>query len=182
MRESSAPRSASKISSIDSLAERLDRSPRSREGLVLANGIFDLLHVGHVRYLSAARAAGSSLVVAVNSDESARRLKGPGRPLVPLPERLELLAALECVDHVVPFEGDTVEEALRRLRPSAHAKGTDYTVDTVPERAIARELGIQTVIVGDPKGHASSELISRISRAGELTGTKAREPEAAPDA
>jgi rfaE bifunctional protein nucleotidyltransferase chain/domain len=156
--------SASKISSIDALAARLQRSPGEREGLVLANGIFDLLHVGHVRYLTAARAAGTSLVVAVNSDESSRRLKGPGRPLVPLAERLEMLAALECVDHVVPFEGDTVEDALRRLRPAAHAKGTDYTVESVPERGVARELGIRTVIVGDPKGHASSELITQISK------------------
>ena len=157
--------SASKIVSIDALAARFDRSPAEREGLVLANGIFDLLHVGHIRYLVAARAAGTSLVVAVNSDESSRRLKGPGRPLVPLAERLEILAALECVDHVVPFEGDTVEEALRRLRPAAHAKGTDYTVESVPERGVARELGIRTVIVGDAKSHASSELISRISQA-----------------
>ena len=161
----SSPSSPSpKISSIDALAERFDRSPREREGLVLANGIFDLLHVGHIRYLTAARAAGTSLVVAVNSDESARRLKGPGRPLVPLEERLEILAALECVDHVVPFEGDTVEDVLRRLHPAAHAKGTDYTVESVPERGAARAMGIQTVIVGDPKSHASSALISRISQ------------------
>jgi rfaE bifunctional protein nucleotidyltransferase chain/domain len=157
---------ASKIATLDSLAARLSGSPGEREGLVLANGIFDLLHVGHLRYLAAARAAGTALVVAVNSDESARRLKGPGRPLIPLAERLELLAALECVDHVVPFEGDTVEEALRRLRPSAHAKGTDYTVESVPERGVAKELGIRTVIVGDPKGHASSDLIGRIRGGG----------------
>jgi D-glycero-beta-D-manno-heptose 1-phosphate adenylyltransferase len=155
---------ASKIATLDALEARLDRAPAEREGLVLANGIFDLLHVGHVRYLAAARAAGAALVVAVNSDASARRLKGPGRPLVPLAERLELLAALECVDHVIPFEGDTVEEPLRRLRPSAHAKGTDYTVESVPERGVAKELGIRTVIVGDEKGHASSDLIARIAQ------------------
>lgn len=153
---------ASKIDTLDALAARLDAAPGEREGLVLANGIFDLLHVGHVRYLEGARAAGRSLLVAVNSDASARRLKGAGRPLLPLAERLELLAALECVDRVIAFEGDTVEEVLRRVRPSVHAKGTDYTVESVPERAIAIELGVRTVIVGDAKGHASSELIGRI--------------------
>lgn len=157
---------ASKIVTLETLAARLDAAPGRRDGLVLANGIFDLLHVGHVRYLAAARAAGDALLVAVNSDASARRLKGPGRPLLPLAERLELIAALECVDHVVPFEGDTVEAVLRRVRPAVHAKGTDYTVESVPERGIARELGVRTMIVGDPKGHASSELIGRIRRGG----------------
>jgi D-glycero-beta-D-manno-heptose 1-phosphate adenylyltransferase len=155
---------ALKIVTLDSLEARLARAPGEREGLVLANGIFDLLHVGHVRYLAAARAAGGSLLVAVNSDASARRLKGPGRPLHPLAERLELLAALECVDFVLPFEGDTVEPILRRIRPAIHAKGTDYTVESVPERGVAKELGVRTMIVGDPKGHASSELIGRIRR------------------
>ncbi len=153
-----------KIASLDVWAARLAAAPDEREGLVLANGIFDLLHVGHVRYLAAARAAGRALLVAVNSDESARRLKGPGRPLVPLAERMELVAALGCVDFVVPFEGDTVEEVLRRLRPAVHAKGTDYTVASVPERGVAAELSIRTVIVGDPKEHASSDLIGRIRR------------------
>lgn len=155
-----------KIAPLEALAVRLDRAPEQREGLVLANGIFDLLHVGHVRYLAAARQAGRALLVAVNSDASARRLKGPGRPLLPLAERLELLAALECVDHVTSFEGDTVEEVLRRIRPALHAKGTDYTVETVPERDIAKELGVRTIIVGDAKEHASSDLIGRIRRGG----------------
>ena len=153
---------ASKIVSIEALAARLDAHPAERDGLVLANGIFDLLHVGHARYLAAARAEGRSLLVAVNTDESARRLTGPGRPLLPLAERLELLAALECVDWVAPFEGDDVKEVLRRVRPAIHAKGTDYTVETVPERAVARDLGVRTVIAGDPKRHASSDLIGRI--------------------
>jgi rfaE bifunctional protein nucleotidyltransferase chain/domain len=153
-----------KITSVDALAARFAAAPGERDGLVLANGIFDLLHVGHVRYLAAARAAGRALLVAVNSDESARRLKGPGRPLVPLAERLELVAALGCVDFVVPFEGDTVEEVLRRLRPAVHAKGTDYTVASVPERGVAAELEIRTLIVGDAKEHASSDLIWRIRR------------------
>ena len=148
----------SKLVLPQALAERIP----SREGLVLANGIFDLFHVGHVRYLEGARAAGSSLLVAVNSDASARRLKGEGRPLVPLAERMELVAALQCVDWVTSFEEDSVESLLRTIRPAAHAKGTDYTVESVPERALAASLGIRTVIVGDPKRHATSELIQRI--------------------
>lgn len=155
------PPSGGTIIPLEELAARLDARPEEREGLVLANGLFDFLHVGHVRYLTAARAAGRRLLVAVNSDASARRLKGEGRPVVPLAERLEILAALACVDWVTWFEEDTVERVLRLVRPARHAKGTDYTVETVPERAIARELGIETVIVGDPKRHASSDLIRR---------------------
>ncbi len=132
---------------------------------MLANGLFDLLHVGHVRYLEAARGAGRRLVVAINSDASARRLKGPGRPFVPLPERLEVVAALGCVDWVTWFDEGTAAPLLRRLKPAIHAKGTDYTVETVPERGVALELGIRTVIVGDPKGHASSEMIRRVQSA-----------------
>ena len=152
----------SKVVDLASLEARLARDPEERAGLVLANGIFDLLHVGHVRYLQSARAAGRRLVVALNSDESARRLKGEGRPLIPLAERLELVAALECVDWATWFEDDHVEEVLRRLRPEAHAKGSDYTVESVPERAAAKALGIRTIIAGDPKRHASSDLIRRI--------------------
>lgn len=168
-----------KILSVAEVEERLHSHPREREGLVLANGLFDLLHVGHVRYLEGARAAGTRLLVAVNSDASARRLKGEGRPVVPLAERLELLAALACVDWVTWFEEDNVEGLLLRLRPSVHAKGTDYTEDSVPERAVARDLGIRTVIVGDPKGHASSDVIRRIQSAavsgpGDLRGTTSR--------
>jgi len=157
--------SRSKIVEAVKLEERLRADPKGREDLVLANGLFDVLHVGHVRYLEGARAAGRSLVVAVNSDASARRLKGPGRPVVPLEERLEVVAALGCVDWVTWFEDDTVGPLLRLLRPTAHAKGTDYTEDSVPERAVARELGIRTVIVGDPKRHASSEIIRTIQSA-----------------
>lgn len=152
----------SKVMDLASLEARLARAPEERTGLVLANGIFDLLHVGHVRYLQSARAAGQRLVVALNSDGSARRLKGEGRPLIPLAERLELVAALECVDWATWFEEDHVEDLLRRLRPEAHAKGSDYTVESVPERAAAKALGIRTIIAGDPKRHASSDLIRRI--------------------
>jgi len=151
-----------KIVTAAALVEHVDRTHGGREGLVLANGIFDLFHVGHVRYLEGARGAGRCLVVALNSDASSRRLKGEGRPLVPLAERMELVAALQCVDWVTSFEEDSVESLLRALRPDAHAKGTDYTVESVPERATAMMLGIRTVIVGDPKRHATSDLIQRI--------------------
>ena len=152
----------SKIVALETIEEHLRSAPATREGLVLANGIFDLLHVGHVRYLEGAKAAGKRLLVAVNADASARKLKGPGRPLLPLQERMEIVASLECVDWVTWFEEFTVGEVLRRVRPAIHAKGTDYTADTVPERALAESLGVRTVIVGDPKQHASSEMIRRI--------------------
>jgi len=155
-----------KIVDLESLETLLRSNPSEREGLVLANGLFDLLHVGHVRYLEAAREAGRVLLVALNSDASARRVKGPGRPFVPLEERLEIVAALECVSWATWFEDPNVESILRRLRPAIHAKGTDYTEDSVPERAVARELGIRTIIVGDPKRHASSEMIARIQSLG----------------
>ena len=151
-----------KIAEAAALEARFRENPAAREGLVLANGLFDVLHVGHVRYLEGARAAGRSLLVAVNSDASARRLKGPGRPVTPLQERLEIVAALGCVDWVTWFEEESVEPLLRLLKPAIHAKGTDYTEESVPERAVTRELGIRTVIVGDPKRHASSEMIRRI--------------------
>jgi rfaE bifunctional protein nucleotidyltransferase chain/domain len=158
--------SAGKILDAAALQAALDSDPGLREGLVLANGIFDLLHVGHVRYLEGARGAGRRLVVALNSDASAGRLKGAGRPFVPLAERMELVAALACVDWVTWFDEDRVEALLRRLRPAMHAKGTDYTEEGVPERGVARELGIRTVIVGDPKGHATTDLVARIRGAG----------------
>jgi rfaE bifunctional protein nucleotidyltransferase chain/domain len=154
-----------KIVEAAALEARFRASPALREGLVLANGLFDVLHVGHIRYLEGARAVGRSLLVAVNSDASARRLKGPGRPVIPLEERLEIVESLGCVDWVTWFEEETVEPLLRLLQPAIHAKGTDYTEESVPERAVARELGIRTLIVGDPKRHASSEMIRRIQSA-----------------
>ncbi len=171
--------SLDRVVDVATLEERLRNDPGEREGLVLANGLFDVLHVGHICYLTSARAAGRRLVVAVNSDASARRLKGPGRPVVPLAERLEVIASLACVDWATWFEEDDVNALLRKLRPSIHAKGTDYTEESVPERAVARELGIRTIIVGDPKGHASTDLIRRIhesapSSAGELRGAPPR--------
>ena len=155
---------AGKIFTVTSLQERLDRNSSEREGLVLANGIFDLIHVGHVRYLEGAKQEGATLLVALNSDPSARKLKGSGRPLLPLEERLELVAAFQCVDWVTFFDEDTVELLLRRIRPAVHAKGTDYTVESVPERAVAQALGIRTAIVGDPKRHATTDLIRNIRR------------------
>lgn len=132
--------------------------------LVLANGCFDVLHVGHVRYLEAARNEGHVLVVAVNSDTSTRLLKGPGRPILPEAERAALVAALACVDRVVLFDEPTVEPLLREILPHVHAKGTDYTPETVPERAVMAELGGQVVICGDPKDHSTRDLLSRLRR------------------
>ena len=146
------------------LAGELGRIRAARPGarVVLANGCFDLLHVGHVRYLEAARAQGDVLVVALNTDESVRALKGPTRPLMPLEERAEVVGALRCVDHVLAFAERDLEATLRALRPDVHAKGTDYTVDTVPERGVDRELGIEIVICGDPKDRSSTGFAARL--------------------
>lgn len=130
--------------------------------VVLANGCFDPLHVGHTRYLSDAKDHGDFLVVAVNDDAGARRLKGPTRPVVTERDRARLVAALDAVDAVLIFGGDDVVNILEALRPSVHAKGTDYTADTVPERGTARRLGIETVIAGDAKTHASREVVARL--------------------
>jgi rfaE bifunctional protein nucleotidyltransferase chain/domain len=130
--------------------------------VVLANGAFDMLHVGHARYLAAARAAGDILFVAVNSDASVRASKGPLRPVVPEGERAELLSHLDCVDWIVLFDEPTVAEVLRALKPHVHAKGTDYTVASVPERAVVAEWGGETVICGDPKEHATTDLVAEI--------------------
>lgn len=132
--------------------------------VVLANGVFDLLHVGHVRYLWAAKELGDVLIVGVNSDASARALKGPGRPLVPEVERAELLAHLASVDYVVIFPETTVVELLKALKPHIHAKGTDYTPETVPEREVVAAWGGRTAICGDPKNHATSDLLAAIKK------------------
>ncbi len=152
----------------ESLA-RLLAAERSREParrVVLANGCFDLLHVGHLRYLAAARALGDVLVVALNDDSSVRANKGPGRPLVPLPERAELLLGLRVVDWVTSFSEPTLERTLRLLHPSVHAKGTDYTADNVPEAEIDRELGIEVAICGDSKQHSTSALVRELGERG----------------
>jgi rfaE bifunctional protein nucleotidyltransferase chain/domain len=147
------------------LVEILDRDRRSGHTIAFANGCFDLLHVGHVRYLQGAAAEADRLVVAVNDDESVTALKGAGRPLVPAAERAELVAAFGPVDYVVVFGDRTVERLLRLLRPDVHCKGTDYTVESVPERAVVEEYGGRTAIVGDPKGHASRDLLAKIQGA-----------------
>src|SRR5262245_24967795 len=144
-------------------AERL--AAACREGgkrLVLANGCFDLLHVGHVRYLREARSLGDVLLVALNGDDSVRRLKGPGRPLMPAEERAELLGALRVVDAVVLFDDDRVDGLIERLRPAVHAKGTDYSVDSVPERATVLAVGGRVAIAGDPKTHGTRDLIKTV--------------------
>jgi len=151
------------------IAERSDLSRQVTElrksgvRVVLANGCFDILHVGHVRYLQGARALGDVLIVGVNSDDQVRRLKGTGRPVTSEAERAEVVAALECVDLVTIFREPTVAELLLELRPDVHAKGTDYTEDTVPERDVVRSYGGRVAIVGDPKGHSTSEMIDRLS-------------------
>jgi rfaE bifunctional protein nucleotidyltransferase chain/domain len=130
--------------------------------IVLANGCFDLLHVGHVRYLQAARSMGDVLVVGLNSDVSVARLKGPGRPLMPAAERAELVGALGAVDAVVMFDDDRADALIAGLRPDVHAKGTDYSVDDVPERDAVRAAGGRVAIAGDPKAHATRDLIRTI--------------------
>ncbi len=132
--------------------------------IALANGVFDLLHVGHVRYLQGARALGDVLVVAVNSDASTRALKGPTRPVIPEGERVELLCALECVDWVLRFDEPNVLAVLRALRPDVQVKGTDYTPETIPERAEVEAYGGRVAVAGDPKDHSTSELAKRLGK------------------
>ena len=130
--------------------------------IVLANGCFDVLHVGHIRYLQGARELGEVLVVGVNSDRQVAIQKGAGRPILPATERAELLAALESVSYVTIFDEPTVEELLLALKPDVHAKGTDYTVDSVPEREVVKSYGGRVAIVGDPKDHSTSEILFRM--------------------
>jgi rfaE bifunctional protein nucleotidyltransferase chain/domain len=155
--------STKKILSREELKQRVAAWKQGGEAIILANGGFDLLHVGHVRYLHAAKQLGGRLIVAINSDESVRALKGEGRPLMPAEERAEILSALADVDAVVIFPERDVRALIREIRPNVHAKGTDYTVDTVPERDAVAECGGRVEIVGDPKDHSASEIIrSRI--------------------
>src|SRR5690242_9283055 len=144
------------------LAARHRRDGRS---IAFANGCFDLLHVGHVRYLEAAAQEADVLVVAINDDRSVCALKGPGRPILSERDRAELVAALRCVDYVVIFPEPTVGPLLEALRPDVHCKGTDYTVESVPEREIVKAYGGRTAIVGDPKDHSTSDLLARVTGA-----------------
>jgi D-glycero-beta-D-manno-heptose 1-phosphate adenylyltransferase len=150
-----------KIVSRDELRERVADWRRAGDRITLANGCFDVLHVGHVRYLHAARQLGGKLIVAVNGDASVRALKGEGRPVMPAQERAEILAALADVDAVVIFPEKDVRAIIREIRPDFHAKGTDYTAESVPERDEVEGCGGRVVIVGDPKDHSASEIVSR---------------------
>jgi rfaE bifunctional protein nucleotidyltransferase chain/domain len=156
---------ASKLVARDVLREKLAEHKRRGWRIVFANGCFDTLHVGHIRYLEGARREGDILVVGVNADSSVRNLKGPGRPILDESARAQLVAALRCVDYVLLFAEPNVETLLEELRPDVHAKGTDYTADTVPERAVAARLGIRVAIVGDPKDHSTRELLESIRKA-----------------
>lgn len=154
-----------KILQRTSLCDRLKEHRQRGQKIVLANGCFDLIHAGHIRYLEGARREGDVLVVALNSDSSVRGLKGPGRPVLPAEARAELVAALAAVDYVVIFDEPDVRALLRELRPTVHAKGTDYTTESVPERDEAAQLGIRVAIVGDPKQHSTRDLLARIRQA-----------------
>jgi rfaE bifunctional protein nucleotidyltransferase chain/domain len=155
------------------LADLVRKAREAGRKIVLANGCFELLHVGHVRYLQGARECGDLLVVAINSDASVRGLKGPGRPAVPQAERAEILAALEMVDYVHVFDEPDVRPILSALRPEVHAKGTDYTEENVPERDVVRSYGGRVAIVGDPKDHSTTELLANLS--GEPVETRSHE-------
>ena len=147
---------------LEEAARRAAAWRRQGKRVVLANGCFDLLHVGHVRYLQSARKLGDALVVAVNGDASVRRLKGPGRPLIAAAERAELVGAIAGVDAVILFDEDGADAVIARLRPDVHAKGTDYTEATVPERESVLAAGGRVAIAGDPKAHATRDLIATI--------------------
>lgn len=151
-----------KILSRAALRDRVNEWRRSREQIVLSNGCFDLLHVGHIRYLRGAKALGGKLIVAINSDDSVRQIKGPGRPAMPAQERAEILASLSDVDAVVIFEEPDVRALIREIRPDVQAKGTDYTPDDVPERDEVRSYGGRVAIVGDPKDHSTTELLKQL--------------------
>jgi len=151
------------VLTVPELKKRLADLKAQGKTVAFANGHFDLLHVGHLRYLQAARAEGDALVVGLNDDASVATLKGPGRPVVPAAERAELLAALEPVDFVVVFGGDSPAPLLAELQPDVHCKGTDYgSPERVPEYGVVRAYGGRTVLVGDPKDHATSDLISKV--------------------
>ncbi len=164
MPESNESPSSSRILSREDLLLTLTRARANGATVVLANGCFDLFHVGHVRYLEGAKAIGGILVVGINSDRQTKELKGEGRPFIPENERAEIVSAMRCVDLVTIFDEPTVEQLIRAIRPNIHAKGTDYSAETVPERDIIREVGGEVAIVGDPKDHSSTELIAKVGK------------------
>lgn len=156
------PDPLSKIQSLEEIKNAIRALRAAGQKIVFANGCFDLLHVGHIRYLQKARSLGDVLVLGINGDLSVAALKGKGRPLQPEQERAEILAALDCVDYILLFEAPTVDGILRELKPDIHAKGTDYTEDSVPERDTVRSYGGQVAIAGDPKDHSTRDLIRAI--------------------
>jgi len=161
--DSPPPRKArSKIGSLGEVAGRIAEARAAGQTVALANGCFDVLHVGHVRYLRGAKAEADVLVVGVNGDASVRRLKGEGRPVLDQDERAVIVAAQRAVDHVVVFDDDDVKSLLLTLRPDVHCKGTDYTPETVPEREVVRSYGGRVAIVGDPKDHDTRKLLARV--------------------
>jgi D-glycero-beta-D-manno-heptose 1-phosphate adenylyltransferase len=159
----SVTHAASLVLSRDQLVIRVDAARRKGSRIVLANGCFDVLHAGHIRYLQGARALGDLLIVGINADAQVTRLKGEGRPVLPAQERAELVASLEAVDLVTIFSEPTVTELLLALKPDVHAKGTDYTEETVPECDVVRSYGGSVRIVGDPKNHSTSEMLQKVS-------------------
>ena len=152
----------STVLSREELIRRVADARETGKRVVLANGCFDVLHVGHVRYLAGARELGDILVVGINSDQQVAIQKGAGRPVLPATERAEIIAALDSVTYVTIFDEPTVEQLLLALKPDVHAKGTDYTTETVPERDVVRSYGGQVAIVGDPKDHSTSAIIARL--------------------
>ncbi len=153
-----------KIEPLDAVVECVRQAHARGKTVAMANGVFDLLHVGHVRYLQASRELADVLVVAVNSDASTRAYKGPGRPVIPEAERAELVAALECVDHVTVFDAPDVRGLLRAIKPDVHVKGTDYTEGSVPERDEVLAYGGRVAIAGDPKDHSTTEMMRRLGK------------------
>jgi len=153
-----------KVFTIETLCPVVERLRRQGKTIVFANGCFDLLHVGHIRYLEGARGLGDALIVGLNSDDSVRQLKGSGRPLMPEEERAEILSAISFVDYIVIFHESNVKRLLLQIRPNVHCKGTDYTVDSVPEREVVLSYGGRVAIVGDPKDHSTNDLIQKIVR------------------
>jgi rfaE bifunctional protein nucleotidyltransferase chain/domain len=157
--------STAKIGTLEDIVEKVKAERARGKTVAMANGVFDLIHVGHVRYLQAARELADVLVVAVNSDASTRAYKGPGRPVVPEAERAEMVAALACVDYVTVFDDTDVRRVLRAIKPDVHVKGTDYTEGSIPEREEVKAWGGRVAIAGDPKDHSSTEIMHRLKGA-----------------
>ena len=153
-----------KVCSLDKLPNLVKKLKKDNKKIVFANGCFDVLHVGHIRYLEGAKSLGDILIVGINSDKSELQLKGTGRPVMPEEDRIEIVAALECVDYIVLFSELTVENLLGIIKPAIHAKGTDYTAETVPERDIVLSYGGQVAITGDRKDHSTTDIISKIQQ------------------